>query len=167
MRRREFIAGLGSTVAWPVVARAQQGDRVWRIGVLTQMAADDPESAVRLTAFVQGLQELGWSIGRNVRIDYRWGAGDENRLRQYAVELVGLAPAVILAAGGATLNPLREASRTVPIVFDALDPVAAGFVESLAHPGGNSTGFTEFEYGQSGKWLVARVTRTEGTVSSA
>ena len=153
MRRREFIAGLGSAAAWPVVARAQQGDRVWRIGVLTQMAADDPESAVRLTAFVQGLQELGWSIGRNVRIDYRWGAGDENRLRQYAVELVGLAPAVILAAGGATLNPLREASRTVPIVFDALDPVAAGFVESLAHPGGNSTGFTEFEYGQSGKWL--------------
>jgi putative tryptophan/tyrosine transport system substrate-binding protein len=154
MRRREFIAGLGSAAAnWPFGARAQQPERMRRIGVLTQMAADDPESAVRLTAFVQGLQELGWSVGRNVQIDYRWGAGDENRLRQYAVELVRLAPAVILAAGGATLRPLRQANRTVPIVFDALDPVAAGFVESLAHPGGNSTGFTEFEYGQSGKWL--------------
>jgi putative tryptophan/tyrosine transport system substrate-binding protein len=153
MKRREFIAGLGGAAAWPLAARAQQPQQLRRIGVLTQMAADDPESAVRLTAFVQGRQELGWSVGRNVRIDYRWGAGDEDRMRQYAVELVGLAPAVILAAGGATVRPLRQASRTVPIVFDALDPVASGVVESLARPGGNSTGFTEFEFGQSGKWL--------------
>jgi putative ABC transport system substrate-binding protein len=115
MRRREFIAGVGGAALMrPLAARAEQPQQLRRIGVLTQMAADDPESAVRLTAFVQGLQELGWSVGRNVRIDYRWGAGDEDRLRQYAVELVGLAPAVILAAGGATVRPLRQASRTVP-----------------------------------------------------
>jgi putative tryptophan/tyrosine transport system substrate-binding protein len=167
MRRREFITllGGGAAVAWPLAARAQPGERMRRIGILTQGAASDPETAARVTAFVQGLQEAGWSVGRNVRIEYRWGTGDNALIRKYAAELIALAPDVILAAGGAAVRPLLDLTSTVPIVFDALDPVAAGFVESLAQPGGNATGFTQFEFSLSGKWLellkqiAPRVTR--------
>jgi putative tryptophan/tyrosine transport system substrate-binding protein len=165
MNRRQFITLLGGAAAWPLVARAQQPERMRRIGVLAQGAADDPETAARLTALVQGLQELGWTDGRNVRIDYRWSAGDDNRVRRYAAELLALAPDVIMAAGGFTVRPLLNATDTVPIVFDALDPVGAGFAESLARPGGNATGFASIEFGMSGKWLellkeiTPRVTR--------
>ena len=136
-----------------------------RIGVLAQGAANDPEIAARLTAFVQGLQEMGWSVGRNTRIEYRWGAADNNLIRRYAAELVALSPDVILAAGGGVMQALMDATRTIPIVFDMLDPVAGGMVESLARPGGNATGFTQFEFAMSGKWLellkqiAPRVTR--------
>jgi putative ABC transport system substrate-binding protein len=137
-----------------------------RIGVLMSLAADDPEGQARLTAFAQGLQELGWTMGRNVQIDYRWAAGDTNRHRSHAAELVALAPDVILAVGSATLGPLLQATRSVPVVFAQVgDPVGVGFVESLARPGGNATGFTIFEYGISAKWLellkelAPRVTR--------
>jgi putative ABC transport system substrate-binding protein len=154
MKRREFITLLGgAAAAWPVAARAQQAARVRRIGVLAQGAADDPETAGRLTAFVQGLQELGWSVGRNVRIEYRWAAGKDDLVRKYAAELVALSPDVVLAAGGAGVRPLLDVTSTVPIVFDALDPVATGLVESMARPGGNATGFTQFEFSLSGKWL--------------
>jgi putative tryptophan/tyrosine transport system substrate-binding protein len=155
MRRRDFIALLGSAAAgWPLAARGQQADRVRRIGVLMNTAADDPEGKARNAAFERGLQELGWTDGRNVRIDYRWGAGDADRIRRYAAELVSLSPDVILTVGSATAGPLLEATRTVSIVFvQAPDPVGAGFVASLARPGGNATGFTLFEYGISGKWL--------------
>jgi putative ABC transport system substrate-binding protein len=153
MRRREFIALIGGAAAWPLAARAQQGERVRRIGVLMSLAADDPEGQARLAAFAQGLQELGWSIGRNVRIDYRWGTGDVSRYRAYAAELLALAPDVVLAAGSAAMGPL-QASQGVPVVFVQVgDPVGAGFVESLARPSGNATGFTVFEYGMSAKWL--------------
>ena len=146
MRRRDFIRLLGGTaVAWPLVVRAQQPARMRRIGVLMSLAADDPESPVRLTAFVQGLQELGWTDGRNVRIDTRWGSGDANRIRISVEELIALAPDVILAPGNTTMGPLLQATRTVPIVFTTLaDPVGAGFVDSLARPGGNATGFIAF-----------------------
>jgi putative tryptophan/tyrosine transport system substrate-binding protein len=153
MRRREFIAGLGGAAAWPLVAKAQQRERVRRIGILAQGAASDPETAARLTAFVQGLQETGWSIGTNARIEYRWGAGDNALIRKYAAEQVALTPDVIFAAGGQVVRPLLDLTSTLPIVFDALDPVAAGFVESLARPGGNATGFTQFEFSLCGKWL--------------
>jgi putative tryptophan/tyrosine transport system substrate-binding protein len=155
MRRREFIAGLGgAAAAWPLAARAQPSDRMRRIGVLMNLAADDPEAQARLAAFRKGLQELGWIDGRNVRIDYRWGPGDADRMRTYAAELVALAPDVILATGSPTVEPLLQATRTVPIVFVALvDPVGAGYVATLARPGGNITGFINFEYGMSGKWL--------------
>jgi putative ABC transport system substrate-binding protein len=153
IKRREFITLLGGAAAWPVTARAQRGNRVWRIGVLTQGAADDPETAARVTAFVQGLQEAGWSVGRNARIDYRWGGADNALIRKYAAELIMLSPDVVFAAGGAAVRPLLDLTSTVPIVFDALDPVASGIVESLAHPGGNVTGFTQFEYSFGGKWL--------------
>jgi putative ABC transport system substrate-binding protein len=167
LRRRDFIKALGSmTAAWPLAAHAQQPDRIRRIGVLFGAAADDPDMQARLTAFVQGLQELGWTVGRNVRIDIRWGAGDADRIRRYAAELVAIAPDIILASGGSVVGPLLQATRTVPIVFTQTpDPVGAGFVESLAQPGGNATGFTTFEYGISGKWLellkeiAPRVTR--------
>ena len=144
MRRREFIGGiLGSSATWPLAARAQQGEQMRRIGVLTSgAAADDPDGQVRSAAFVQGLQQLGWTDGRNIRIDYRWGAGDADNMRKYAAELVALAPDVILASGTASVAPLLQATRTVPIVFvQVTDPVGAGFVDSLAHPGGNATGF--------------------------
>jgi putative ABC transport system substrate-binding protein len=155
IRRRQFISALGSaTLAWPLAAHAQQPEQVRRIGALMNLAADDPESQRRVTAFVQELQQLGWTDGRNVRIDIRWGADDAERIRTYAAELVALAPDVILASGSITLVPLEEASRTVPIVFaQVTDPVGAGLVASLARPGGNATGFTLFEYGVSGKWL--------------
>jgi putative ABC transport system substrate-binding protein len=152
MRRRQFIAGLGGAIAWPLAARAQQPDRIRRIGML--MTVDDPEAQARVAAFQQGLQQLGWIVGRNVRIDTRWGGGDADRTRRYAVELVALAPDVILAHGSATVGPLLQATRAVPIVFAYVpDPVGAGFVDSLARPGGNATGFTPFEYSTSGKWL--------------
>ena len=154
IRRREFVTLLGgATAAWPLPARAQQPERMRRIGVLAQAAANDPETAARLTAFVQGLQELGWSVGRNVRIEYRWAAANYDLIRKYAAELVALAPDVILAAGGQGMRPLVDLTTTVPIVFDALDPVGAGFVASLARPGGNATGFGAIEFGMSGKWL--------------
>jgi putative ABC transport system substrate-binding protein len=155
IRRREFITLLGgAAVAWPLAARAQQGERVRRIGVLTNLASDDPEAQARLGAFLQGLQEFGWAIGRNVRIEYRWGAGNSDQTRRYAAELVALAPEVILTSGGTAVAPLLQATRTIPIVFAQVpDPVGAGFVKSLAHPGGNATGFVTFEYGLSAKWL--------------
>jgi putative ABC transport system substrate-binding protein len=168
MRRREFITLLGgATVVWPLAARAQQGDRMRRIGVLMASAADDLESQARVAAFLQGLQQLGWTDGRNVRIDTRWATTNADDLRRHAAELVALAPDVILAATGtSTVAPLLQTTRTVPIVFVVvIDPVGAGFVASLARPGGNATGFTLFEYGMSGKWLellkeiAPRVTR--------
>jgi len=153
--RRKFISALsGITVAWPLAARAQQGDRVRRVGVLENRAADDPEGKARLALFQQGLEELGWTDGRNVRIDYRWAAADADRSRTYAAELVALAPDVILASASASVAALLQTTRTVPIVFaNVIDPVGAGFVAKLARPGGNATGFTLFEYSLSGKWL--------------
>jgi putative ABC transport system substrate-binding protein len=154
MRRRKFITLLGGTVvAWPLAARAQQAERMRRIGVLMSLAADDPEGKARLAAFVQRLQELGWSDGRNVRIDYRWAVSDAERTR-YAAELVALAPDVILATSGATVGALQQVSRNVPIVFvTVIDPVGGGWVASLARPGGNATGFTSYEFSMSGKLL--------------
>jgi putative tryptophan/tyrosine transport system substrate-binding protein len=151
MTQREFISLLGGAVAaWPLAVRAQQGERMRRIGVLLNSAADDPAAQSRLTAFLQGLQELG----RNVRIDIRWGADDAERVRKSAAELVALGSDVALTAGSPTTGPLLQATRTVPIVFvQVADPVGAGFVESLAQPGGNATGFATYEYGISGKWL--------------
>jgi putative tryptophan/tyrosine transport system substrate-binding protein len=156
MMRREFITLLGGAAAsWPLAAWAQQQpERARRIGVLMALAADDPDGQARVAAFLQGLRELGWIEGRNLRLDYRWGGGDIARIRKDAVELVALTPDVILAGGGQVMGPLQEATRTVPIVFTQTpDPVGAGYVASLARPGGNATGFTNFEYGVSGKWL--------------
>jgi ABC-type uncharacterized transport system substrate-binding protein len=155
MRRREFITLLcGVAAAWPLAARAQQPERMRRIGVLTPWPANDAEGQSRVAAFTQALQQLGWIDGQNVRIDYRWGDGKADTMRKYATELVALAPDVILASSSVALAPLLEATRTVPIVFAGIaDPVAAGYVESLARPGGNATGFTVYEYSISGKWL--------------
>jgi len=155
MKRREFITLFGgAAAAWPLAAHAQQTERMRRIGVLMNVAADDPEAQARNVAFLQGLHELGWTEGRNVRIDYRWAAGDADRLRRYAAELVALAPDVVLASGTSTVGPLQRASGTVPIVFAGVaDPVGAGFVNSMARPGSNATGFISFEYVLSGKWL--------------
>jgi len=154
-RRREFVALLGSlAAAWPLAAWAQQAERVRRIGVLINLTADDPEGHARITAFAQGLQEAGWTTGRNVRIDYRWGGAGADAMAKYAAELVALAPDVILAATSSSVAPLQRITRTIPIVFvQVIDPVSAGFVASLARPGGNATGFTIIEYGFSGKWL--------------
>jgi putative ABC transport system substrate-binding protein len=167
IRRRQFITLLGGAAAgWPLAARAQQRERMRRIGVFFPGAADDPEYQARNAAFLQGLGELGWTVGRNVRIDTRWGAGDPANIPKLAVELAALAPDVILAAGGAVTGPLLQATRTVPIVFTIVpDPVGAGFVDSLSRPGGNATGFINFEYSISAKWLellkqiAPRVTR--------
>ena len=155
MRRREFITLLGgAAAAWPLAARAQQGERMRRIGVLLPAAADDAEFQAWVGAFLQGLAQSGWTIGRNVRIDTRWAAGNADDIRRHAAELVALAPDVILAHGASTVGPLLQATRTVPIVFPVVgDPVGAGFVDSLARPGGNATGFMSFEYSMSGKWL--------------
>jgi putative ABC transport system substrate-binding protein len=154
IRRREFIAGLGSAAAWPVMARAQQAERVRRIGVLMNLAADDPEALARAKAFEQRLQGLGWIAGRNLQVDYRWGAGDAERYRRYSAELVALMPDVLMTAGAPAVEALQQATRTVPIVFVVVtDPVGSGLVASLAHPGGNATGFTLSEYVFSGKWL--------------
>jgi len=153
IKRREFATLLGGAAAWPLAARAQQGGRMRRIGVLMTLAADDPESSLRVAAFSQGLQELGWSVGRNVRIDWRWAGADRERARTYAVELVALAPDVVLTSG-LGVRAMLQATRIVPIVFAALnDPVGAGVVRSLARPGGNVTGFALAEYGFSTKWL--------------
>jgi putative ABC transport system substrate-binding protein len=152
--RREFITLLGGAATWPLAARAQQRVRVRRIGMLQTLAADDPDAPVRVSAFAQALQEFGWTVGRNLQIDYRWGAGDANRYRAYAAELVALKPDVILGVGGSIVSALQQASRTVPIVFvSVIDPVALGLIASLSRPGGNTTGFMNNEYGMSAKWL--------------
>ena len=168
MKRRAFISLLGGAAAatWPLAVSAQPPDRMRRVSVLMPLAADDVEGQARLAAFLQGLQQLGWIDGSNVQIDTRWTTGDAERIRKDAAELLALAPDVILAAGGQIMTLLLQATRTVPIVFTQTpDPVGAGFVATLARPGGNATGFTQFEYGISAKWLellkqiAPRVTR--------
>jgi putative tryptophan/tyrosine transport system substrate-binding protein len=155
MRRREFITLLGGAAAtWPLAARAQQREQVRRIGVLVSLPADDPQAQARNAAFLQGLQQLGWTVGRNVKIDFRWGASNADNARKFASELLALRPDVLLAPGTSTLAPLLQATRVVPIVFvHVADPVGGGFIENLARPGGNATGFINLEYGISGKWL--------------
>ena len=154
MQRREFITLLGgAAAAWPLAAGAQP-ERLRRIDILMSTAEDDPDTQTRITTFLQRLQQLGWTDGRNVRINTRWGASDPDRIRKYVTELATLAPDIIVATGAATLGPVLQATRTVPIVFAVVpDPVGAGFVETLSRPGGNATGFTQFEYNLSGKWL--------------
>jgi putative ABC transport system substrate-binding protein len=167
MRRREFITLLGGSAAWPLTARAQQRERMRRIGVLSSVPSDDPEVQARMAAFHQGLQENGWVIGRNLRIEYRWSrAGDPEQLRTYAAELIALTPEVILAVAASAVGALQPATRSIPIVFvQVSDPVGIGFVESMARPGGNVTGFTPLEFGLSAKWvellkeIAPRVTR--------
>jgi putative ABC transport system substrate-binding protein len=153
--RRELLAALGgAAAAWPLAARAQQPAQLRRIGVLMPFAEDDPVGQARVAAFVQGLQQSGWTDGRNVRIDYRWSAGDADRIRKLAMELIALGPDVVMAFTSAAVAPLRQVTSTVPIVFAVVaDPVGAGYVESLARPGGNVTGFEAYEYGVSGKWI--------------
>jgi putative tryptophan/tyrosine transport system substrate-binding protein len=155
MKRRDFIALLGGAAsAWPLAVRAQQGGRMRRLGVLIPLAADDAIAQARNAAFLQGLQQLGWTVGRNVEIEYRWSRGNDELTRKYAAELAAFAPEVILASGSAGAGPLLQATRTVPIVFTIVpDPVGAGYVDSLARPGGNATGFTSFEFGIGAKWL--------------
>jgi len=156
MRRRDFMKIIGGAAAgWPLPARAQQRERMRRIGLLVSaLPADDPESQTRVTAFVQGLQQLGWTDGRNLRVDFRWGLGDAERLRKYSMELVALAPDVLLAGGTPALAALQQATPKLPIVFaNVQDPVGLGHVDSLARPGGNATGFMSVEFGLSGKWL--------------
>jgi putative tryptophan/tyrosine transport system substrate-binding protein len=154
VRRREFITLLGGTAAaWPLMARAQQGERMRRVGWFTSLAADDPVPQAYIAALLQGLQELGWSVGRNVRIDYRWGAANADLKRRYAAELIALTPDVIVTTGDSNTAALLQAPRTVPIVFVLVpNPVGAGFAASLARPGGNASGFVNFEFGMSGKW---------------
>jgi len=167
MRRRDFIKVIaGSTATWPLAAVAQQSEKVRRIGVLMAITADDVEAQARIAAFVSGLQQLGWTVGKNVRVDYRLAGIDADTLRKYASELVALAPDLILAQSSPSIAALLQATRTVPIVFTLVaDPVGAGYVDSLAHPGGNATGFTVFDYSIGGKWLellkeiAPRVTR--------
>ena len=155
MKRREFITLLGgAAVAFPLAASAQQRERTRRIGVLMNLASDDAEGQARLAAFLQGLQEAGWAVGRNMRIDLRWGGGDPESFRKQASELVALAPDIVFASGIPAATPLLQATRTLPIVFaQVVDPVGAGLVASLARPGGNATGFTSPEYGFAGKWV--------------
>ena len=155
MKRRAFIAGLGGAAAWPLAARAQQpGERVRRIGVLMHTTSDEPQAQAYLAAFLQGLQKAGWEVGRNLRIETRWSGGDPARLRKNAAELAALNPDVILAGAGPTLSATLQATRTVPVVFaQAIDPIGSGLVDSLARPGGNATGFLQFEYDLAGKWL--------------
>jgi putative tryptophan/tyrosine transport system substrate-binding protein len=155
MRRRDFIKGIvGAAAAWPLAARAQQAARMRRVGVLMPTDADDPEGQARMAAFLQGLQQWGWTVGGNVRVDIRWTAGEAERIRKAVTEIVALAPDVVFANTTAVVGPLLQATRTVPIVFAVVaDPVGAGYVNSLARPGGNATGFTVFEYGIAGKWL--------------
>ena len=154
MRRRAFISLLGGAAVWPVVTRAQPSEGMRLIGVLMNRAADDPQGQARVATFKQALQQLGWTEGRNVRIDTRWGADDVDRERGYAAELVALAPDIVLASGTLSVTALQHISRTLPIVFVGVtDPVGAGFVDSLAQPGGNVTGFMIYEYNLSGKWL--------------
>ena len=165
--RRQLLAAFGgAAAAWPLAARAQQRERMRRIGVLMSTAVDDPQDPARLAAFAQGLQELAWIIGRNLRIDYRWSASSPDSARKYAAELAALAPDVMLASGTIALAAVQQISDSIPVVFiNLVDPVSGGFVESLARPGGNTTGFLLFEYGISGKWvellkeIAPRVTR--------
>ena len=154
MKRREFILALGGAAAWPLPLSAQQPERMRRIAVLNSLPADDLEGQARHAAFLQGLQEFGWAVGRNVQIDTRWGGGDADRIRKIAAELAVRTPDVIFATGGITVGPLLQATRTLPIVFVIVpDPVGASFVDSLARPGGNATGFLILEFGLSGKWV--------------
>ena len=155
MRRRQFIKLFGgAAAAWPLAARALQSDRMRRIGVLMNTSAEDPSGQAASAAFAQGLQKLGWEVGNNIRLDYRWGAGDTERFRKYAAELVALAPDVILATANSIVGYLRQESRTIPIVFvTTIDPVGGGLVASLAHPGGNATGFSNIEFSQNAKML--------------
>src|SRR5438874_6272710 len=154
MRRREFITLVGGIAAWPLVAQAQQPERMRRIGVLVNLGKDDRFGQARQIAFVQGLRALGWTEGRDVQIDTRWGGGDADQFRKYAAELIALQPDVVLATSGATMPALMHATKTVPIVFVQVpDPIGSGFVASLARPGGNATGFTQFDFSLSGKWL--------------
>jgi putative ABC transport system substrate-binding protein len=154
MRRRDLGKAIVGMAIWPLVARAQQSTRMRRVGVLMPNIANDPQTKERNAAFLQGLQQLGWTVGQNIQIDYRWSGGTEDAIQKDAAELVSLAPDVIFALGSSAVGPLRRATRTVPIVFTAVaDPVGAGFVESLARPGGNITGFTPYEYSIGGKWL--------------
>jgi putative ABC transport system substrate-binding protein len=155
MQRRGFLAILGSAVAaFPLTARSQQADRMRRIGVLIGLAANDAQGQAALAALLQALAQLGWVDGRNVKIDYRWGGGNADEARKYAAELVGLGPEVMMATGGASVGALLQASKTIPVVFaNVPDPVGSGFVESLSRPGGIATGFVQFEYSLSGKWL--------------
>jgi putative ABC transport system substrate-binding protein len=170
VNRREFITLLGGAAAWPLTARAQQRERVRRVGVFMPGTADDPEYQSKNAAFLQALGESGWIVGRNVRIDYRWGAGDVDRYRATAADLVALAPDVVLAEGTATVSALQKATRSVPIVFaDVADPVGGSLVASLARPGGNATGFLSLEFAFSGKWLellkdVAPTVRRVGVI---
>jgi putative ABC transport system substrate-binding protein len=167
VRRREFISLVGgAAVAWPLAVRAQQRERIRRIGVLMPYPANDAQAQARNAAFLQGLQQLGWIAGHNIEVDYRWSAGIADDTRKDAVELIALAPEVILTCGSAGMAPLLQATHKVPIVFVLVaDPVGAGYVDSLARPGGNATGFTPYEFGMSGKWLellkqiAPRVTR--------
>jgi len=155
MKRREFIALIGGgAAAWPLAARAQQRERMRRVGVLMHLAADDPEGQRRVAAFLQGLQEAGWTVGRNVDIDVRWAAGEADRYRRYAMEIVALTPDVILTSAPPSIRAMQQATRTVPIVFVLVpDAVGTGIVDSLSHPGGNATGFTSTELGMPVKWL--------------
>jgi putative ABC transport system substrate-binding protein len=154
MNRRDFISLLGGAAAWPLATSAQQADRVRRVGIFMDLSEQDAEGQTRVAAFRKGLQDLGWTEGRNVKFDTRWTAGDPARMRRYAAELVGLAPEVIMNGGLPTLVAMQQETRTIPVVFaQVLDPVGAGFVESLARPGGNITGFVSFEYSMAGKWL--------------
>ena len=154
MRRREFITLLGGAAAWPLAARAQQGERIRRIGLLLPASADDPEFQARIAAFLQRLALSGWTIGRNMQLEYRWAGTNPDDIRRHATELAALSPDVILTSGSAPVGALQQATRTVPIVFaTAADPVGAGFVDSLSRPGGNITGFAIFEYPIGGKWL--------------
>src|SRR6516164_2890306 len=154
MKRRTFIAGLGSAASWPVLARAQQGDRVRRIGVLIGFDENDPEVKLRQSAFMQALADLGWNDGRNIRVDLRWAGGDTNRMQALAQELVGLQPDIILATTTPATAALQRATRTIPIVFASVgDPVGSGIVARLDRPGGNITGFAIFEPTLGGKWL--------------
>jgi len=154
MRRRKFITLLGGAAVWPFAAHAQQRERMRRIGVLSALSADDPLSQGRNAVFLQGLSDLGWRVGHNVHIDFRWGAGDATRFSRLAAELVELAPDSLLAVGAAVVWPILQATRTIPVVFvQVTDPVGAGYVASLAKPGGNATRFTLFEFGISAKWI--------------
>jgi putative ABC transport system substrate-binding protein len=153
MKRREFLGVLGSAV-WPLAARAQQTERMRRVGVLMHTTSDEPDAQAQMAAFLQGLQVAGWEVGRNLRIETRWSGGDPARLRKNAADLVALNPDVIMAGSGPTLPTMLQATRTVPIVFaQSIDPIGSGSVRSLAQPGGNATGFLQFEYDLSGKWL--------------
>src|SRR5262252_6785187 len=156
MRRRDFIRAIvGSATAWPLTSRAQQSKPMRRVAALMPYSANDPQAQNRNAAFLQALQQLGWTVGQNIQIDYRWSAGSEDDTRKYAAELVALAPDVIFTSGSPAIEPLRRATRTIPIVFVLVpDPVGAGFISSLARPGGNITGFTQFDYSIAPKWLA-------------